>query len=141
MVIGRAWGLVVTGFVLAGVVSVAAQHSVLPFDGTTPTTVTGKVTRVLWRNPHTYLSLDVERDGRVERWTIESEAVVVLERLGWTKGSIATGDTITSTGARAKDGRLMMRCVVVLLADGTRLTCFPGTPGAHARSREEHDAT
>ena len=85
--------------------SVRAHHSVLGFDGATPATVTGKVTRVLWQNPHTYIYLDVECDGGVEKWAVESDPPEVLRRRGWSKDAIAPGDTITSTGARARDGR------------------------------------
>ena len=114
------------GLVVAAL-PLTAHHSVLPFDGSTPTTVTGAVTRVLWQNPHAYVSLDVRGDRGTERWTIESEAPVVLERLGWTKDLLAIGDVITTTGARARDGRPLMRCAFVELAKGRRLPCFPET--------------
>jgi hypothetical protein len=101
--------------------SVLAHHSVLPFDGARSTTVEGTVARVLWQNPHTLIAVDVES----VRWTIESEASVVLKRLGWTEKLIKTGDRITVTGARAKDGRPLMRCKVITLADGREVPCFP----------------
>ena len=104
--------------------SVQAHHSVLSFDGATPATVTGTVTRVLWQNPHTYIYLDVERDGGVEKWAVESDPPEVLRRRGWRKSAIAPGDTITSTGARARDGRPLMRCAFIVLDGGARLPCF-----------------
>ena len=98
----------------------AAHHSVLPFDGSTPTTVEGTVTAVLWQNPHTLIALDVER----ERWTIESDGAGVLERLGWTRSTIRMGDRIVVVGARAKDGRRLLRCQSVMTQDRRKLTCF-----------------
>jgi hypothetical protein len=89
--------------------------------------VTGVVTRVLWQNPHAYVSLDARGDRGTEHWTIESEAPVVLERLGWKKDLLAVGDVIRTTGARARDRRPLLRCAFVELADGRRLPCFPGT--------------
>jgi hypothetical protein len=98
----------------------AAHHSVLPFDGATPTTVDGTVTGVLWQNPHTLIALDVEG----ERWTIESDGAGILERLGWTKSMLTVGDRLVVVGARAKDGRRLLRCQSVTTQDRKKLTCF-----------------
>ena len=99
--------------------TLVAQHSVLPFDGSTPTSIEGTVARVLWQNPHTLVAIDVGHD----RWTIESEGSTILQRLGWTSGSLKTGDRIIVTGARAKDGRRFMRCTTIRL-DDRQLPCF-----------------
>jgi hypothetical protein len=102
-----------------------AHHSVLPFDGTHGATVMGTVTRFLWQNPHTMIALDVARlDGVIVQWTIEAEAPRVLERIGWTQGSLEVGARITVQGAAAKDGSTVMRCREIELADGRRLPCF-----------------
>jgi len=102
----------------------AAHHSVLAYDGATPTTVTGTVAKVLWKNPHAYIYLDVAVDGTRARWIIENEGPVALERLGWTKETLMPGDIVTITGARARDGATRMRCASVTLASGRRLPCF-----------------
>jgi hypothetical protein len=103
-----------------------AHHSVLPYDGATPTTITGTVVKVLWQNPHAYIDLDVTTDGARVRWIVENEGPVALERLGWTKQTLRAGDTVTVTGARARDGAARMRCASVTLADARRLPCFAG---------------
>jgi hypothetical protein len=54
----------------------------------------------------------------VEHWTIEIDGPRGLERLGWTKDSIKTGDKITCSGARAKDGSPRLRCTEIRWADG-----------------------
>ena len=104
--------------------TVAAHHSVLAYDGATPTTVTGTVVKVLWQNPHAYIDLDVTRDGTRTRWIIENEGPVALERIGWTKATLAPGDVITITGARARDAAPRMRCATITVANGRRLPCF-----------------
>jgi hypothetical protein len=109
---------------LATLTPTHAHHSVLAYDGSTPTTLTGTVVKVLWQNPHAYLDLDVTAAGRSERWLIENEGPVMLERLGWTKRSLQAGETITVTGARARDGSARLRCASVTLASGMRLPCF-----------------
>ena len=102
-----------------------AHHSVLSYDGSTPTTITGTVVKVLWQNPHAYIDLDVAANGTNARWIVENEGPVALERLGWTKTTLMPRDVITITGARARDGSARMRCATITLADARRLPCFP----------------
>jgi hypothetical protein len=104
--------------------STLAHHSVLPYDGSTATTLTGTVVRVLWQNPHAYIDLDVSIEGTHTRWIVENEGPVALERLGWTKSSLMPGTVVTITGARARDGSTKLRCASVTLPDARRLPCF-----------------
>ena len=107
-------------------IPVSAHHSTLGFDGTQPTVISGVVAVFNWRYPHTSIVLDVnDSDGTVTRWTVESESLHMLTRLGWTKSSIRPGDRIRVTGARARNGAPAMRCRTIDLPDGTSLSCFP----------------
>jgi hypothetical protein len=108
---------------LLGAATVHAHHSVLAYDGATPTTVTGRVVRVLWQNPHVYIALDVAIDRRHTRWVVENEGASALERIGWTRSSLHVGDVVTVTGARARDGSARVRCASVV-ASARRLVCF-----------------
>lgn len=101
-----------------------AHHSVLPYDGSSATTLTGTVVKVLWQNPHAYVDLDVTMNGAHTRWIIENEGPVALERLGWTKATLKAGDVVTITGGRARDGSARLRCATVTLADARQLPCF-----------------
>jgi hypothetical protein len=101
-----------------------AHHSVLAYDGSTPTTITGTVVKVLWQNPHAYFDLDVTANGTRTRWIVENEGPVALERLGWTKNTLRAGDAVTVIGARARDGRARMRCASVTPSGARRLPCF-----------------
>ena len=114
---------VVLGLALASA-SLHAHHSVLAYDGSTATTLTGTVVKVLWQNPHAYLDLDVVAAATHTRWIVENEGPVALERLGWTKSTLTPGDVITISGARARDGSARLRCAAVTLADSRRLPCF-----------------
>jgi hypothetical protein len=102
----------------------AAHHSVLGFDGARSVTVRGVVGEVAWTNPHVYIAVDVPEES-ASRWLIEAESPIVLERLGWKRASIRTGDRISSVGAPARDGSRTMRCQFVATPDGTQLPCFP----------------
>jgi hypothetical protein len=110
--------------ILIGGVIARAHHSVLPYDGTTATTISGTVVKVLWQNPHAYIDLDVAAGGTHTRWIVENEGPVALERLGWTKSTLKSGDVVTVTGARARDGSTRLRCASVTRADARRLPCF-----------------
>jgi hypothetical protein len=101
-----------------------AHHSVLAYDGSTATTVTGTVVKVLWQNPHAYVDLDVVSSGTRTRWIVESEGPVALERLGWTASTLTPGDVITVVGARARDGSARMRCATVVTLAVQKLPCF-----------------
>jgi hypothetical protein len=101
-----------------------AHHSVLAYDGSTATTLTGTVVKVLWQNPHAYIDLDVVAAGTHTRWIVENEGPVALERLGWTKSTLTPGDVITISGAQARDGSSRLRCAAVTLSDNRRLPCF-----------------
>lgn len=110
---------------VAAAAAAGAHHSILPYDNTRPTTVTGTVTRLVWQNPHTYVYLDVRARDGLERWVVESEGESVLERLGWRKEALAVGDRVTVTGGRTRSGETRMRCRTIEAADGTLLPCFP----------------
>ena len=107
-------------------IPISAHHSTLAFDGTQPTVISGVVAAFNWRYPHTSIVLDVsDSGGTLTRWTIESESLQLLSRLGWTKSSIRPGDRVRMTGARARDGAPAMRCRTIDLPDGKSLSCFP----------------
>jgi len=110
--------------------SLLAHHSVLPYDGSTKTTLTGTVLKVLWQNPHAYIDLEVLASGTRTRWIVESEGPVALERLGWTSSTLTPGDVITVVGARARDGSARIRCATVVTLAVRQLPCFgsAGTP-------------
>ena len=110
--------------------SAAAHHSTLAYDGTRATVVSGVVTAFNWRYPHTSILVDVsDSGGALTRWTVESESLHMLSRLGWTKSSIKPGDLIRVTGARARNGDPAMRCRTIELPDGKSLSCFPTEEG------------
>lgn len=115
------------GLLLAGsAVPTLAHHSTLAFDGEHGTTLQGVVTEYDWRNPHSHIYLDVKDDaGMIEHWIIETESLILLRRLGWSKDMLEPGDPILAVGARAKNGSYLMRCREIDLPDGRELNCFP----------------
>lgn len=96
--------------VLAGSGPAAAHHSTAMFDMAHPITLTGTVAAFDWANPHSYIRLDVKDEaGNVERWDVETHAISLLSRKGWTRTSFAPGDVITVTGGQVRDGKKTIR--------------------------------
>ena len=100
-----------------------AHHSFSAiFDAAKPVTLTGTVTRIEWMNPHTWIYLDVKKDGgNTEAWAFEMGSPNRLMRYGWNQQSLPTGATVTIAGSRARDGSLKAAVDTVTLADGKRL--------------------
>jgi len=103
--------------------SALAHHSfAAEFDGSKPVRLVGKITRIEWTNPHSYLYLDVVDDeGKVTNWGCEGASPLALTRRGWKKGDLKLGDTIVIDGYRAKDGSHLVDARRVTFPDGRSL--------------------
>src|SRR5262252_10758310 len=105
---------------------VVAHHSVqTEFDLDKPITISGKVTKVEWINPHSYLYMDVNDDkGSVKHWSFEMAGPGALRRAGLSRadrGGLKAGDMITVNGILAKN---------VKLPDGRVFTIWTDDPNA-----------
>ena len=100
----------------------SAHHSFqAEFDANQPITLKGVVNRVDWRNPHSYIYLDVKGDdGKVVTWQCEGFPPNMLVRQGWTKSTLKAGDMISIAGYRAKDGSKLINSREVTFPDGTK---------------------
>jgi hypothetical protein len=100
-----------------------AHHSFSgEYDSTKPITLTGKVTKVEWTNPHARFYIDVKADdGKTTNWNLELASPNVLKRQGWASNSLKEGDTVTVEGSLARSGANMANARVVTLADGSRV--------------------
>lgn len=83
-----------------------AHHSFsAQFDVDKPLAVTGTVTKIEWRNPHTWFFVDVDDgSGNVANWAIELASPNLLMRSGWSRDSLKVGDVVSIEGYLAKDG-------------------------------------
>ena len=103
---------------------VFAHHSgAAEFDSTKKIELTGVVTKVEWTNPHAHFYMDVTgASGKVENWNLELASPNVLIRNGWSRNSIKKGDTVSITGARAKDNSNLGTAGTIVFPDGRKLS-------------------
>ena len=120
----------------------AARHAIAhhsfaaEFDADNTISLTGVVTKVEWRNPHTFFYIDVETDdGNFENWALEMGSPNGLMRRGWTRDSLQIGDEVSVEGSRAKDGSLKGNTRSVVLSNGERLFAGSSQPDAEDADR------
>ena len=74
--------------------TVNAHHSFNMYDKESEMWLEGKITKFQWTNPHTFIQLEVEADGKVVEWSLEGGSPNILARNGWTRHSIAPNETV-----------------------------------------------
>ena len=104
---------------LASAPLIAHHAFAAEFDRDKPVTLVGKVTKIEWVNPHTWIHMDVaDKSGKVVTWRIEGGAPNALMRRGWNRNSIKIGEQVTVDGFLAKDGSPTANGSQVKTADG-----------------------
>jgi hypothetical protein len=95
---------------LALVLPALAHHSfAAEFDGSKTIVVKGVLAQVEWTNPHILIYLDTKGPGgKLERYTFASGPPNMLHRAGVRKSDFKVGETVTITGAPAKDGSQLL---------------------------------
>jgi hypothetical protein len=100
-------------------ISLAAHHSVaVTYDSSKVMTLTGKVTEVIWGNPHTRLSMSVTgADGKVVTWKIEMGGSAIVFKPGFRKEDLFSS-SITLQAWPARDGSQTAAARLLTLPDG-----------------------
>lgn len=118
--------------VLAGPGLLSAHHSfAAEYDGNKSVTLKGKVTKVEWVNPHSWVYIDVtDANGKVTNWSCETAPPNMLYRQGWRRDSLKEGDEVTIDGFLAKDGSATMTARSVTLSGGRKMFVGSNNDGA-----------
>jgi len=108
--------------VLAPAASPALAHHAFAseYDIDKPITLKGKLTKLEWINPHSWVYVDVPdaKSGKVTNWSIEFGAVNALLRRGLRKTDFAVGQQVLVKGYLAKNGKPIANATSVTLEDG-----------------------
>ncbi len=121
--------------VLAAALPAYAHHSFpAQYDASKPITLTGKITKVEWTNPHIFIYMDVpdEKTGADVNWALEMGGPNALLRLGWKRDSLKIDDVVTVEGSLARDGSHLANAEsIVMVATGKRM--LAGSSAAEER--------
>ena len=102
-----------------------AHHASGPFyDPTKSVQVTGTVTKLLIKNPHSFLYLDVkDAGGAVNEWQVEMGTGAQLARNNLTVETLKPGTEITVAGQPSRNEAAHGMCCITILmkADGSAI--------------------
>jgi hypothetical protein len=115
--------LIVFGIPLTAISpEVSAHHAfAAEFDSNAPVMLRGKVTRIEWINPHAWVHILVEEQGKPARtWAVEGGTPNTLLRAGITRDTLKIGTEIVVRGYQSKDHE----CTPLCRANGRDMT-FP----------------
>ena len=95
--------LVVAASVL-GTGPLLAHHSAAMFDDTKVVELSGTVKELQWANPHIWLQIVVDDNGKKTEWSLEGGSPNSLSRQGWRATTFKPGDAVTVRLNPMKDG-------------------------------------
>ena len=119
--------------VLAGGSAAWAHHGAGTFELSKSVTFTGKLTRIEFINPHSWLYFEVnEADGKVSKHRCEMRSAHTLRRSGWTKELFPVGQQITVEAAPDRADPASCYLNTIRFANGSRMDRY----GQYVRAPE-----
>ena len=119
----------------------AAHHAFgSEFDTNCPVLLKGKIAKIEWVNPHTWIHVEITKeDGVKEIWMVEGGSPNTLLRRGANKNTFPVGTDIVVDGYQARDhSEKRANARNVTFPDGRKL--FLGSLGTGAPNPDEFPA-
>ena len=99
----------------------AAHHSAAMFDDAKVLELKGTIKEMQWKNPHVWIQVMVDQDGKPTEWSLEAGSPNSLSRNGWRPTTFKQGDQVSIRVNPMRDGSLGGLFVGAKLADGKTL--------------------
>ena len=90
--------------VAALAIPVLAHHSASMFDDAKVVEKKGVVKELQWTNPHVWLQVVIDENGKKTEWSLEGGSPNTLSRQGWRASTFKAGDVVTVRFNPMKDG-------------------------------------
>ena len=117
--------LALTVLVVLPAIPASAHHSMSGYDRSQTTTLRATISDYNWINPHVQIYFEVKQpSGAVVKWLAEMPGPGRLERNGWSKDTLKSGDQVTIVGNPSRDGAFSMRLLKVVLPDGREMISY-----------------
>lgn len=128
------WTALGVSAALVATVPAIAHHSSAPFyDATKKVEAQGPVTKLLLRNPHSFLYFESEVNGKKVEWQVELGPAASLTRTGWTADTLKPGTVVKVAGQPSRaEGSFGMCCARITRPDGS-----PVTPGGRVMEEQQ----
>jgi hypothetical protein len=101
-----------------------AHHSFdAEYNSNRPVTLTGRVVKLVWQNPHALLYIDVldAKTSRTTNWSVELGSISSLTRLGWTQDAVKPAQEIIVKGIHAFSSERKVLAREITFPNGERL--------------------
>ena len=99
-----------------------SHHSFAMFDSKQEVMLSGTVKEFQWTNPHSWLQVEVQRDGSSVEYSIELGSPNSMSRKGWRRTTFKPGDKVTLAMNPMRDGSPGGALVYALDVQGNRLS-------------------
>lgn len=94
----------VAALVALGAGRLSAHHSFgATYDSTKRVEIDGVVKEFVWRNPHSFLRIDVTDKGSTTTWALEWGSISQLQQAQLTRTTLRPGDRLVVSGEPARD--------------------------------------
>lgn len=99
----RLFALMFAAFLIFGITAVAHHSFAGSYIEDKTVTIEGKVVQFDIRNPHSFINIEVIKDGKASRWGGEWGGVTQLSEGGVNKFTLKVGDKVIIDGAPSRD--------------------------------------